>query len=73
MVDMAVSNAFGSNIFDVLLGLGWPWMMVTCIVDPGAVLYVGSMSFINNSFKILVASYAAPGNISEPKKEGPAH
>ena len=35
LADMAVSNAFGSNIFDVLLGLGWPWMMQTTIVDPG--------------------------------------
>ena len=47
LADMAVSNAFGSNIFDVLLGLGFPWMLQTCVVDPGAVLYVGSMSFLN--------------------------
>jgi len=57
LADMAVSNAFGSNIFDVLLGLGWPWMMQTTIVDPGAVLYVGSMSFLNNSFTLLIGSY----------------
>ena len=57
LADMAVSNAFGSNIFDVLLGLGWPWMMQTTIVDPGAVLYVGSMSFLNNSFSLLIGSY----------------
>jgi Ca2+/Na+ antiporter len=57
LADMAVSNAFGSNIFDVLLGLGWPWMMQTAIVDPGAVLYVGSMSFLNDSFSLLIGSY----------------
>jgi len=84
LADMAVSNAFGSNIFDVLLGLGWPWMMQTTIVDPGgtctvravlfaavwsrsaktwsgvavaAVLYIGSMSFLNSSFGLLVGSY----------------
>jgi Ca2+/Na+ antiporter len=57
LADMAVSNAFGSNIFDVLLGLGWPWMMQTCIVDPGSVLLVGSMSFLNKSFYILILSY----------------
>jgi sodium/potassium/calcium exchanger 4 len=57
LADMAVSNAFGSNIFDVLLGLGWPWMMQTTIVDPGAVLYVGSMSFLNDSFSLLIGSY----------------
>jgi Ca2+/Na+ antiporter len=26
--DMAVSNAIGSNIFDVLFGLGVPWLVV---------------------------------------------
>ncbi len=26
--DMAVSNAIGSNIFDILFGLGMPWMLV---------------------------------------------
>lgn len=57
LADMAVSNAFGSNIFDVLLGLGWPWMMQTTLVDPGAVLYVGSMSFLNDSFSLLIGSY----------------
>jgi Ca2+/Na+ antiporter len=55
LADMAVSNAFGSNIFDDLLGLGFPWMMQTCVVDPGAVLYVGSMAFLNTSFYLLVA------------------
>lgn len=57
LADMAVSNAFGSNIFDVLLGLGWPWMMQTTLVDPGSVLYVGSMSFLNDSFSLLIGSY----------------
>merc|ERR1719231_288841 len=27
--DMAVSNAIGSNVFDILLGLGLPWLMKT--------------------------------------------
>merc|ERR1712070_742031 len=25
--DMAVANAFGSNVFDIMLGLGVPWML----------------------------------------------
>jgi len=29
--DMAVSNAIGSNVFDILLGLGLPWMLGTLI------------------------------------------
>lgn len=27
--DMAVSNAVGSNVFDILLGLGFPWFIAT--------------------------------------------
>jgi len=29
--DMAVSNAIGSNVFDILLGLGLPWVLSTSI------------------------------------------
>ena len=46
LADMAVSNAFGSNIFDVLLGLGWPWMMQTTIVDPGGTCTVRAVLFV---------------------------
>lgn len=24
---MAVSNAFGSNTFNIMVGLGWPWVL----------------------------------------------
>uniref|UniRef100_A0A3B4UV78 Solute carrier family 24 member 6a n=1 Tax=Seriola dumerili TaxID=41447 RepID=A0A3B4UV78_SERDU len=37
MGDMAVSNTIGSNIFDVLLGLGFPWALRTLIVSYGSV------------------------------------
>ncbi|XP_076877058.1 sodium/potassium/calcium exchanger 3 [Brachyhypopomus gauderio] len=33
MGDMAVSNSIGSNIFDILLGLGFPWALRTLLVD----------------------------------------
>lgn len=29
--DMAVSNAIGSNVFDILFGLGLPWLIVTAL------------------------------------------
>ena len=29
--DMAVSNAIGSNVFDILLGLGLPWLLGAAI------------------------------------------
>merc|ERR1712118_61428 len=39
--DMAVANAFGSNVFDILLGLGVPWFLSTAVLGqtvafPGA-------------------------------------
>lgn len=38
MGDMAVSNSIGSNIFDVLLGLGFPWVLRTLVVSYGSVV-----------------------------------
>lgn len=35
---MAISNAIGSNVFDVLMGLGVPWIIKTAIVEPGSVI-----------------------------------
>eukprot|EP00297_Palpitomonas_bilix_P004522 CAMPEP_0113918324 /NCGR_PEP_ID=MMETSP0780_2-20120614/33285_1 /TAXON_ID=652834 /ORGANISM="Palpitomonas bilix" /LENGTH=681 /DNA_ID=CAMNT_0000918113 /DNA_START=267 /DNA_END=2312 /DNA_ORIENTATION=- /assembly_acc=CAM_ASM_000599 len=29
--DMAVSNAIGSNVFDILLGLGFPWLLYSLV------------------------------------------
>lgn len=33
--NMAVSNAFGSNVFNILIGLGLPWFMYILCVDGG--------------------------------------
>ena len=35
MGDMAVSNAIGSNVFDICLGLGLPYLIKTGIVEGG--------------------------------------
>lgn len=40
--DMAVSNAVGSNVFDILICLGLPWFMQTGILKPGSHVYVYS-------------------------------
>ncbi|KAA0203446.1 hypothetical protein HAZT_HAZT005699 [Hyalella azteca] len=40
--DMAVSNAIGSNVFDILLCLGLPWFLKTALTDPGSVVPVES-------------------------------
>ncbi|KAB7500289.1 putative sodium/potassium/calcium exchanger, partial [Armadillidium nasatum] len=40
--DMAVSNAIGSNVFDILICLGLPWFIKTAMVDPGSIVPVES-------------------------------
>ena len=35
--DMAVSNAIGSNVFDILLGLGFPWLLAGLTRSEGLV------------------------------------
>ena len=37
---MAVSNAIGSNVFDILVCLGIPWFIKTVIMDPGSTVPV---------------------------------
>lgn len=34
--DMAVCNALGSNIFEILVGLGLPWFLKTVLISPGS-------------------------------------
>ncbi|KAJ6661330.1 hypothetical protein lerEdw1_014958, partial [Lerista edwardsae] len=38
MGDMAVSNSIGSNVFDILIGLGLPWSLQTLAVEYGSYL-----------------------------------
>lgn len=35
---MAVSNTIGSNVFDILVGLGVPWALQTMCVNYGSVV-----------------------------------
>uniref|UniRef100_A0A8C9Y7Q4 Sodium/calcium exchanger membrane region domain-containing protein n=1 Tax=Sander lucioperca TaxID=283035 RepID=A0A8C9Y7Q4_SANLU len=53
MGDMAVSNSIGSNIFDILLGLGFPWALRTLVVDYGSsVNLFGSCSPLSLCFQV---------------------
>ena len=49
--DMAVSNTIGSNVFDILLCLGLPWLLRTTVVDTGGYVVVlsGSISYTSIS------------------------
>ena len=51
--DMAVSNTIGSNVFDILLCLGLPWLLQTTVVDYGGHVNVISGSIIYTSISLL--------------------
>ena len=39
---MAVSNSIGSNVFDILICLGLPWLLATTIINKGDPLIIHS-------------------------------
>ncbi|XP_053297649.1 sodium/potassium/calcium exchanger 3 [Pleuronectes platessa] len=55
MGDMAVSNSIGSNIFDILLGLGFPWALRTLVVENGSSVYINNKGLVY-SVVLLLAS-----------------
>ncbi|GAB6018626.1 hypothetical protein CHUAL_000308 [Chamberlinius hualienensis] len=42
LADMAVSNAVGSNVFDILVCLGLPWFIQTVLIKPASTVLVSS-------------------------------
>lgn len=44
--DMAVSNTVGSNVFDILVGLGVPWGLQTMAIDYGSTVCILDKSLI---------------------------
>ncbi|XP_014048901.1 sodium/potassium/calcium exchanger 4 isoform X2 [Salmo salar] len=44
--DMAVSNTIGSNVFDILVGLGLPWAIQTMAVDYGSEVMINSRGLL---------------------------
>ncbi|XP_041950003.1 sodium/potassium/calcium exchanger 3-like [Alosa sapidissima] len=55
MGDMAVSNSIGSNIFDILLGLGFPWALRTLVVEHGSTVPINNKGLVY-SVVLLLAS-----------------
>lgn len=48
---MAVSNTIGSNVFDILVGLGVPWGLQTMAIDYGSTVCILSV-FLMFSFSL---------------------
>ncbi|XP_078787785.1 sodium/potassium/calcium exchanger 3 isoform X2 [Oryzias latipes] len=46
MGDMAVSNSIGSNVFDILVGLGLPWALKTLAINYGSDIKLNSKGLI---------------------------
>ncbi|KAL2077387.1 hypothetical protein ACEWY4_026891 [Coilia grayii] len=57
MGDMAVSNSIGSNIFDILLGLGFPWFLRTLVVNYGSVVYINSRGLVYSVILLLASVF----------------
>ncbi|XP_054874685.1 sodium/potassium/calcium exchanger 3 [Amphiprion ocellaris] len=55
MGDMAVSNSIGSNVFDILVGLGLPWALKTLAINYGSDIKLNSKGLIF-SVVLLLAS-----------------
>ncbi|XP_031437021.1 sodium/potassium/calcium exchanger 4 [Clupea harengus] len=55
--DMAVSNTIGSNVFDILVGLGVPWAIQTMAVDCGSEVQINSRGLVY-SVVLLLGSVA---------------
>lgn len=55
--DMAVSSSIGSNIFDILFGLPFPWFVKTAIWSPGSYVFIKSdgMTIMVLSLFLMVA------------------
>ncbi|XP_015594926.1 probable sodium/potassium/calcium exchanger CG1090 isoform X2 [Cephus cinctus] len=51
--DMAVSNAVGSNVFDILVCLGLPWFIQTAMIMPGSHVNVNSKGLIYSTISLL--------------------
>ncbi|XP_016411502.1 sodium/potassium/calcium exchanger 3-like [Sinocyclocheilus rhinocerous] len=57
MGDMAVSNSIGSNIFDILLGLGFPWALRTLVVDHGSAVFINNKGLVYSVILLLASVF----------------
>lgn len=59
--DMAVSNALGSNIFDILMGLALPWLISNLLGKP--IVFIGAHRLIYWILLLLVVLVAFVGGV----------
>uniref|UniRef100_A0A493T9L2 Solute carrier family 24 member 4 n=1 Tax=Anas platyrhynchos platyrhynchos TaxID=8840 RepID=A0A493T9L2_ANAPP len=64
--DMAVSNTIGSNVFDILVGLGVPWGLQTMAIDCGSTVKINSKGLVY-SVALLLGSVALTVSIRVSK------
>ncbi|KAL6463887.1 hypothetical protein MHYP_G00282780 [Metynnis hypsauchen] len=57
MGDMAVSNSIGSNIFDILLGLGFPWALRTLVVSHGTSVFINNKGLVYSVILLLASVF----------------
>lgn len=58
--DMAVANSIGSNVFDILMGLGFPWMIAPWVYGKSTVVMVDDLWIgIGFLFGVVVVLVAA--------------
>ncbi|XP_043930584.1 sodium/potassium/calcium exchanger 4 [Protopterus annectens] len=51
--DMAVSNSIGSNVFDILVGLGVPWGLQTIVINFGSFVKINSKGLLYSVILLL--------------------
>ncbi|KAL5006588.1 hypothetical protein ScPMuIL_015394 [Solemya velum] len=51
--DMAVSNCIGSNVFDILVCLGLPWLLDTAAIHSGEVIKISSSGLLYSAITLL--------------------
>lgn len=51
--DMAISNSIGSNVFDILVCLGLPWLIETAAVNSGGVVKISSEGLTYSAITLL--------------------
>ncbi|KAF5910111.1 sodium/potassium/calcium exchanger 3-like [Clarias magur] len=70
--DMAVSNSIGSNVFDILVGLGLPWALQTLAIDYGSIIHLNSKGLIFSVGLLLASVFLTVARVSKAMESGRA-